>query len=228
MNEILTIISILANYAGILISYKLFKKTGLFCWMTFAYVLANIETLKCIDVFGFSTTLGNVIFCTMVLATDILNEFYGKKEAKKGLWIGFFAMFSFTILTQIDLLFVPNSEDLVNGAFESLFGLVPRICIASFLTYIISNQLDIYVFQKIRDKFPEEKFYSLRKTGSNLVSQFVDSFLFAIIAFLGTYPISSLISIIVTAYIFKLAISTLDLPFMKIAKKINLKIEEGE
>ena len=228
MNEILVVISIFVNYAGILISYKLFKKAGLFCWMAFAYVLANIETLKCIDIFGFSTTLGNVMFCTMVLATDILNEIYGKKEAKKGLWIGFFSILSFTILTQIDLLFVPNSEDFVNGAFETLFGLTPRVCLASFLTYIISNQLDIFVFQKIRDKFPDEKYYPLRKTGSNLASQFVDSALFVILAFAGVYSTSTLFFIIITTYLFKIIVSTLDLPLMKIAKKINSNFEKGD
>ena len=221
MNEILTIIVILMNYTGILLAYKFFRKTGLYCWIAFAYVLANIETLKCIDLFGLSVTLGNVMFCTMVLATDILNEKYGKEEAKKGVWIGFFTIVSFTILTQIDLLFIPNSEDFANDAFKTLFGLVPRMCIASILTYIISNQLDIHIFQKIKSKLPDEKYYLIRKTGSNIISQFVDSALFTIIAFVGIYSLNTIMVLIFTTYIIKLIISTIDIPFMKIAKKIE-------
>lgn len=221
MNEILTIVAILVNYTGILLAYKFFKKTGLFCWIAFAYVLANIETLKCIDFLGFSTTLGNVMFCTMVLATDILNENHGKKEAKKGVWIGFFTLIAFTILTQIDLLFVPNSQDFANGAFETLFSLAPRVCIASLVTYIVSNQLDIHIFQKIKSKLPDDKYYPIRKTGSNIVSQLVDSALFTTVAFAGLYSLDTFITLIFTTYFIKLGISTLDLPFMKIAKKMK-------
>ena len=221
MNEILTIVAILVNYTGILLAYKFFNKTGLYCWVSFAYVLANIETLKCIDLFGLSVTLGNVLFCTMVLATDILNENYGKKAAKKGLWIGFFSLIAFTVLSQIDLLFVPNSEDFANDSLKVIFGLAPRLCFASLVTYIVSNQVDIFIFQAIKKRLPDDKYYFIRKNGSNIVSQLVDTSLFTILAFAGVYSLKNIITLIFTSYLVKIIIATTDTPFMKIAKKMK-------
>ena len=102
MNEILFVITVLINFIGILLSYKLFKKVGLFIWVAMATIIANIEATKCVDIFGLSLTLGNVVYSTVFLATDILSEMYGGKEARKAVGIGFFSMLLFTILTQID------------------------------------------------------------------------------------------------------------------------------
>lgn len=223
MNELMTVIAIVVNYAGILLAYKLFKKEGVFCWIAFAYVLANIETLKSIDLFGVPVTLGNVLFCTMVLATDILNENHGKKDAKKGLWIGFYVSIAFTILTQIDLLFVPNASDFVNDSFKTIFSFAPRVCLASLISYVISNQVDIHLFQLLKKKFPSDKQYFIRKNGSNIVSQFVDSVTFTCLAFIGVFPANTIISLCLTTYLVKIIIATTDTPFMHIAKKIEKK-----
>lgn len=121
--------------------FLIFGKAGLFVWIGFATVVANIEVTKSIDMFGLSVTLGNVIYGTIFLATDILSENYGGKEARKGVMIGFFTTVVFTIMSQINLLFIPNEQDFVSGAMETVFSIMPRICIASIVTYLISNTL---------------------------------------------------------------------------------------
>lgn len=83
MNELLFILTILLTFGGLLLVYKLFGKVGLFAWIAIAIILANIEVLKSVDMFGISATLGNVTFASIFLANEILNEKYGKKEAKK-------------------------------------------------------------------------------------------------------------------------------------------------
>ena len=80
MNELLFIITILVNFIGILLSYKCFKKVGLFIWVAIATIIANIEATKCVDMFGLSLTLGNVVYSTVFLATDILSEMEEKKQ----------------------------------------------------------------------------------------------------------------------------------------------------
>lgn len=221
MNELLFIITIIANYIGILIFYKIYKKTGVFIWLAFSTILANIETIKNIDLFGVTMTLGNIIYCTSFLATDILNEIYGEKDAKKGILVGFSTMICFTLYTQIDLMFIPSATDFSSEALKTVFGLTPRICFASMLTYVISNYIDVNIFTRIKRRFPEDKYYILRKNGSNLISQFVDSFLFTAIAFVGVYSLPVVIELSLTTYIVKMLISVTDVPFMKIAKKIE-------
>ena len=152
MNEILFIVSILINFIGIIIAYKVFKKTGLFVWVAISTIIANIEATKCIDMFGISVTLGNVVYSTVFLATDILSEIYGGQEARKAVKIGFFSMLIFTLLTQIDLLFIPNEQDIVNDSMHTIFSFMPRFCFASVVTYVVSNTLDTYLYDIIKNR----------------------------------------------------------------------------
>ena len=219
MNEILFGITLLINFVGILISYKIFKKTGLYAWIAFATIIANIEVTKCVDIFGMSLTLGNVIYGTIFLATDILSELYGGKSARKGVFIGFFSMIVFTIFSQINLLFIPNSFDYVSEAMKTIFALTPRICVGSLTAYLVSNTLDTYTYDFIRKKFPKHLW--LRNNGSTMTSQLVDSFLFTILAFAGVFSWFEIIELSITTYLLKLIISLCDTPFLYIAKKIK-------
>lgn len=221
MNEILFIITILVNFISILITYKLFNKTGLFVWVAISTIIANIEATKCVDIFNMSLTLGNVAYSTVFLATDILSEIYGGKEARKAVRIGFFSMIVFTILTQIDLLYTPNSQDLVNESMHIIFGFMPRLCFASLLTYIISNTLDTYLYEFIKNKFPENKYLWIRNNASTMISQLIDSILFTIVAFLGIYSFDVIVNLIIVTYIIKFVVAVLDTPFIYIAKMIN-------
>lgn len=219
MNELLFGITLLINFVGILISYKIFKKTGLYAWIAFATIIANIEVTKCVDIFGMSLTLGNVIYGTIFLATDILSELYGGKSARKGVFIGFFSMIVFTIFSQINLLFIPNSFDYVSEAMKTIFALTPRICVGSLTAYLVSNTLDTYTYDFIRKKFP--KYLWLRNNVSTMTSQLVDSFLFTILAFAGVFSWFEIIELSITTYLLKLIISLCDTPFLYIARKIN-------
>lgn len=187
MNEILFFVTILVNFFGILLSYRFFRKMGLFIWITISTIVANIEATKCVDMFGLSLTLGNVVYSTIFLATDILSEMYGGKEARKAVKVGFFSMLIFTILTQLDLLFLPNDQDLVNSAMHEIFEFMPRFCLASLSTYVISNTIDTYLYDWIKNKLPEDKFLWIRNNGSTLISQLIDSVLFTVIAFSNIY-----------------------------------------
>lgn len=62
MNETLFFIAILLNFTGVIIAYRLFNKTGIYAWIALATVIANIEVIKCVDIFGLPLTLGNVTY----------------------------------------------------------------------------------------------------------------------------------------------------------------------
>ncbi|MCI8345117.1 MAG: queuosine precursor transporter [Clostridia bacterium] len=223
MNEILFIVSILINFIGIIIAYKVFKKTGLFVWVAISTIIANIEATKCIDMFGISVTLGNVVYSTVFLATDILSEIYGGQEARKAVKIGFFSMLIFTLLTQIDLLFIPNEQDIVNDSMHTIFSFMPRFCFASVVTYVVSNTLDTYLYDIIKNKLPEDKFLWVRNNGSTMISQLIDSILFTLIAFVGIYSWKVIINLTIVTYLVKLVVAVLDTPFIYIAKRIDTK-----
>ena len=81
-NEIIWIIFALINFTFFLTSYKFFGRTGIIIWIVLATILANIQVLTVVDLFGVEASLGNILYGTIFLGTDVLNEIYGKKEAK--------------------------------------------------------------------------------------------------------------------------------------------------
>ena len=78
-NELLLLISVLVIYGSVLVAYRLFGKIGMYVMTVIATILANIEVLILIDGFGMEQTLGNVMFASTYLVTDILSENEGKK-----------------------------------------------------------------------------------------------------------------------------------------------------
>ncbi|MGV7535329.1 queuosine precursor transporter, partial [Mycobacterium kansasii] len=71
-------------YMGItVLSYKRFGKTGLYVWSALSVIVANLEAMKMVTMFGLSATLGNAVYASSFLVTDILSEKYGRKSATK-------------------------------------------------------------------------------------------------------------------------------------------------
>ena len=78
-NELLLILSIIGVYSSVVLAYRFLGKSGLYCWTVLATIAANIEVLIVIDAFGMEQTLGNILFASTFLVTDILSETEGKK-----------------------------------------------------------------------------------------------------------------------------------------------------
>lgn len=226
MNEVLFFVTIIINFICILGMYKFLGKTGLYVWIAFATVLANIEVIKCVDMFGMALTLGNVLYGTITLSTDILNENYGKKHAKKAVTVGFIVMLLFTILSQLAILFVPNSADFASESLKIVFSLSPRIFAGSLIAYFISNNLNVLIFDKIKSKIPDSKLFWIRNNASTVISQFVDTVIFTLISFLFVFDLKYCIILIFTTYIIKVLIAILDTPFLYIAKKLKKNVKE--
>lgn len=219
MNEFLFLVTIGVNFTGILIAYKLFGKLGLFIWAGLASVITNIEVTKCIDMFGLSVTLGNVIYSSTFLATDILSEIYGGKDARKAVWIGFFTSIAFTVIIQISMLFEPNSQDFVSASMNTVFGLLPRLTVASLIAYLVSNMLDTFLYDKFKKRFPNHLW--LRNNASTMISQLVDNVVFTAIAWIGVFDINTMIELGITSQIIKMVIALCDTPFLYMARKIK-------
>lgn len=227
-NELLFIISLVICFFGVLITYKIFGKVGLYIWIGLATVVANIEVLVVVDVFGLTCALGNVVYGSCFLVTDILNEKHGKKEALRAIWIGFFTMFVFTVLIQITLLFTVNAEqDFSSEAMHTIFGIMPRICIVSLVVYLISNTIDVYLFRFV-SKCTKGRHLWLRNNLSTIVSQLIDTILFTLGAYLGIYSYEIMFEIIVTALIMKIIVALFDTPFLYYAKYKIVESEEDK
>lgn len=221
MNEALFFITIIVNFAGVIFAYKFFGKTGVFAWIALATIVANVEVLKCVDIFGMALTLGNVTYGSIFLATDILNEKYGVEEAQKSVYLGFFALLMFTIITQIDLHYISNEADFAGEAMKTLFTITPRICFASMSAYFVSNMMDVYLYKFIRNILPSDKFLWVRNNGATCLSQLFDTAMFTFIGFAGVFSKDVVFQLFITTYLIKLFIAILDTPFLYLAKRIK-------
>ncbi len=55
-------------------------KTGLYVWVAISTIIANVQVLKTVSIFGMVATLGNIVYATSFLATDILSENHGRRK----------------------------------------------------------------------------------------------------------------------------------------------------
>ena len=220
-NEIIFILTVLIYLGSVLLLYKVFGKNGLYAFAIFGTLLGNIAVCKNVDIFGLATTAGNVLYASTFLVTDILSEKYGKKEASKAVAYSFSIMVLWMLGTQLILLFTPNANDYIHESLKVVFSLVPRITVASLIGFVISQNLDVFLYHFIWSKTGNTKAKLwLRNNGSTLTSQAIDTVIFTTIAFWGVYPRNVFFSILITTYVFKAIVAILDTPFMYLARKI--------
>lgn len=220
-NEVLGLGFAILNMIFVLIMYKFFGRTGLFVWVGFATVLANIQVVKLIEIFGLTATLGNAVYGSIFLVTDILNEKYGKQEAKKAVWLGFSSLIMMMIIMQVVLLFEAAPDDFAQQSLATIFGLIPRIALGSMIAYIISQYTDVLIFSFLRRVFPSDGAFWIRNNGSTMLSQLLDTLIFTSIAFMGVYPADIWISIFISTYVLKFLVSIVGTPFGYMAKRIT-------
>lgn len=70
MNILLSIIYLIITFLITVFVYKLFGKEGTYIWICVSIIIANIQSLKMVEIFGLTTTLGNVAYSNVFLATD--------------------------------------------------------------------------------------------------------------------------------------------------------------
>ncbi len=218
MNELLWLLMLACNFLGISLAYRFWGKMGLYSWIALAAIVANIQVLKTVSLFGITATLGNIVYATSFLATDILSENYGTKAAKQGVFLGFFILIASTLIMQIALLFRPDVTDTAQNALQSIFSLLPRITAASLCAYLISQFHDIWAYDFWRKKFPLKKHIWIRNNFSTFVSQAIDSAVFVTLAFAGTFPAGVLLEIFLSTYILKWLVALGDTPFVYLAR----------
>jgi len=207
--------------------YRLWGKKGLYIIIAASIIVANIQVVKTVQLFGFVATLGNILYGSIFFATDVLSEVYGKKSARRGVWLGFCAMILMTIWMQLALRFIPDASDFAQSSMETIFGLMPRIAAGSLVAYLLSQHHDVFAFHYWKAK-TKGRYLWLRNCVSTVVSQAIDSMVFCSIAFIGVFPWSVWIQILLTTYALKFLVMLFDTPFIYWAKSFSNKIIVNE
>lgn len=224
MNELLIFLTLAVSFGMTLLFYRLFSKAGLYAWISICAILANIEVTVLVKAFGMTQTLGNTLFASSFLATDILSELHSKQDAEKGVKIGIATSVVFILFSIIWQFYTPAESDWAYPSVRTLFSNTPRIMIASLIAYAVSEFVDVKLYHLIWN-FTEQKsgdkksFLWLRNNAATLIAQAVNIVIFNFGAFFGIYEIGSLLSITATCYVIYIFTSLLDTPFIYLARK---------
>jgi uncharacterized integral membrane protein (TIGR00697 family) len=223
MNELIFFISIVAFLFAAILMYKLFGKYGLYAYVVFGSLLANIAAMKTVTLFGFTTTAGSVLYASTFLCTDILSEKYGKKSAGMAVILGIITSVLWLFGTQVTLLFNPTAQsEFISDKLDIVFGMIPRLTIASLTGYIFSQSIDVFMYHYIWNKTGNsKKGLWIRNNGSTLTSQLFDTVIFASIAYLGTMDLKTFFEVLITTYIFKAIVALCDTPFAYLARLVK-------
>lgn len=228
MNEVLWVTEMVITFGAVLLAYRLFGKIGLFIWIPVATVVANIQVMKMVTLFGFEATLGNVVYASTFLVTDILSENHGKKDAALAVGIGFFSLALSTLLLNLALWFSPSPVDTAHAHLSAIFSVMPRVAAASFLAYAVSQSHDVWAYHFWWRIFPSHKALWLRNNASTMISQILDTLIFVTVAFWGVMETPVLVEVFATTYGLKWAVALLDTPFLYIARRMADGVTERE
>ena len=177
-------------------------------------ILANIVAVKLFSIGDFAILPAAVIIYIFTYPIiDVIVEVYGKKEGRSTVHAGLITQLLALIFISITI-HLPAAP-VFNGqkSFETILNGSFRVIIASLISYAVSQNLDVFVFNKLKKRHGQKKLW-LRNNASTMLSQLIDTTIFISIAFYGTMPIAILGSLILTQYLFKFVAAILTTPLV--------------
>lgn len=195
-----------------------YERSDLLVGLYVTFVLA--AQILAIKVAQFSFGVGEVyvpagvlVFSVTFLLTDIVNEKFGRKETQRMIAIAFVtqvaATFFFWIATHFQ---TAPPFAAVGEKWDSLFAFVPQITFASWVAFLVSENLDAYLFSWFR-RMTGEKHLWLRNVCSTLPALAIDSIIFVPLAFFGA-PIETLWMIVMGQVVVKWLVGLVNIPFI--------------
>ena len=140
---------------------------------------------------NFDLTAGVIIWPLVFLLTDVINDYFGQRGVKVLSYLTVFVLLlafffvSLVISAEPSEVWIDNFKGKVNinNAFNAIFSQGLWIILGSIVAFLVGQLVDAFVFNKIKRR-TKSKMIWLRATASTLVSQFIDSYLVLLIAFL--------------------------------------------
>jgi len=215
INELLFFIQVTLISIATIIFGKLGKE-ALVAYISLLFVIANIFVIKQITLFSWYSTSADAFIIGISFGINLLQEIWGKEIARKTIWISFACSAFYMIMAQFVLHYIPIIEDASQQHFTFILSNTTRIITASFISYIITQITDTYLYAYLKLQ-TDGKYFVLRNYASICSSQLFDTILFS---FLGLYGIiENIWHIIIVSYAIKIIALFLITPWLMYAKK---------
>ncbi len=155
-------------------------------------ITANLLETKVLSIFGITLTAGLLVFPISYIINDCMVEVWGFRKARLVIWSGFAMNFFVVLMGQLAVL-LPGAP-FWDGAesFNFVFGMAPRIVVASLLAFLVGSFLNAYVMSRMKLRDGGRRF-SWRAIASTIVGETADSLIFFPIAFGGLVSLPELL-----------------------------------
>jgi len=174
-------------------------------------IASNLLETKVIEVGGVTATAGLIVFPISYIINDCIAEIWGFKKARLIIWSGFAMNFLVVGFGQLAVALPAASFWTEEEEFNFVFGMAPRIVVASLCAFGVGSFLNAYVMSRMKIT-SHGRHFSLRAVVSTLVGESADSLIFFPIAFGGLIPWTELGVMILTQAILKSLYEVLVLP----------------
>lgn len=188
-------------------------------------ILSNIVAVKLFSIGHWAVLPAAVIIYIFTYPiVDVIVEVYGKKTGRKTVQAGLITQVLALIFIFVTIQLPAAPVFAHQPEFKTILGGSFRVIVASLVSYAVSQNLDVFVFNKLKKKHGVKKLW-LRNNASTMLSQLVDTAIFISIAFIGTMPFSVLVMLIFTQYVFKFCASIVATPIVYLLVSVTRKQE---
>lgn len=155
-------------------------------------ITSNLLQAKIIQLGSFTMTAGVLCFPVSYILNDCIAEVWGYRKARLAIWLAFTMNFLVVAIGQVAVMMPAADFWLENEPhFNFVFGLAPRIAMASFTAFIVGSHINAYVMSRMKVSSQGRNF-SLRAIVSTLWGEGADSLIFFPLAFGGMMPLAEL------------------------------------
>lgn len=166
---------------------------------------------KVVSLFGFTFGAGILFFPISYFFNDVLTEVYGYARSRKVVWAGFSALIFASIMSAVVVGLPPANGWIHQDAYIAVFGLTPRIVIASLIAFFSGEFANSFTLAKMK-VITNGKYLWTRTIGSTIAGEAVDSIIFYPVAFYGFWPNDLVIKVMITNYVLKVSWEVLATP----------------
>ena len=187
-------------------------------------VASNLLETKVVQVFGITATAGLIVFPISYIINDCIAEVWGFKKARLIIWSGFASNFLVIGFAQLAVMLPAAPFWEGEEGFNFVFGMAPRIAIASLIAFLVGSFLNAYVMSKMKVASQGRNF-SARAIWSTVVGETADSLIFFPVAFGGVIAWKELLIMmgiqIVLKSMYEVIILPVTIRVVKAIKKID-------
>lgn len=191
---------------------KQYRYLTLLIVLSTTFRLATDATTAKLTTIGPFTFVAPLVFFPLTyLISDLLTEVYGYAQARRAIWYVFIASVLAGVLYQVVLL-LPETAGFNNQeSFIRVFGIIPRILIAGWLSVLTGSFLNDLVLAKMKI-WTNGKYLWTRTISSTVVAELGDTLIFYPLAFYGSLPNGVILSAMISGWTVKVSIEVLLTP----------------